>query len=154
MLIPSIDLRGGRVVQLVQGRRQALAFDDVSEWVERFSGFPRVQLIDIDGALRTGTNEALARSICARVPCRVGGGVRDVACARQWLDAGATEVIVGSSLYAAGGVNERFAAELADAVGLDRTIGAGDSAGGHVVVRGCQDRVRVTTEDAAWTPKA
>ena len=149
MLIPSIDLHGGRVVQLVQGRRPALAFDDVFAWVEQFQGFRRVQLIDLDGALATGTNESLVRQICARLPCRVGGGVRDITRARQWLDAGAAEVIVGSSLFSPDGVNLRFAEALAAEVGPDRVIAAIDSSGGRVVVRGWREQTAVSTEDAA-----
>ncbi len=149
MLIPSIDLRGGRVVQLVQGRREALAFDDVFEWVERFAGFPRVQLIDLDGALGTGANDGLVRAICARLPCRVGGGIRDAARARMWLAAGAVEVIIGSSLFSGGGVDEAFAAEMARSVGGERVIGALDSAGGRVVVRGWRESTTLTAEAAA-----
>jgi phosphoribosylformimino-5-aminoimidazole carboxamide ribotide isomerase len=149
MLIPSIDLRGGRVVQLVQGQRLALAFDDVFEWVERFTGFPRVQIIDLDGALGTGANDDLVRAICARLPCRVGGGIRDAGRARMWLDAGAAEVIVGSSLFTADGIDEAFAAGLAAAVGVERVIGALDSAGGHVVVRGWREATTLTAAAAA-----
>lgn len=149
MLIPSIDLRGGRVVQLVQGQRLALSFDNVFEWVDRFTGFPRVQLIDLDGALGIGANDDLVRAICARLPCRVGGGIRDATRARMWLDAGAAEVIVGSSLFSGDGVDEVFAAGLAAAVGAERVIAAVDSAGGRVVVRGWQARTTVTAEDAA-----
>jgi len=149
MLIPSIDLRGGRVVQLVQGRRLALAFDDVFSWVEQFQGFRRVQLIDLDGALATGTNETLVRQICGRLSCRVGGGVRDIARARQWLEAGATEVIVGSALFGSAGVELRFADALAAEVGPDRVIAAIDSSGGKVVVRGWQEQTAIGPEDAA-----
>jgi phosphoribosylformimino-5-aminoimidazole carboxamide ribotide isomerase len=149
MLIPSIDLRGGRVVQLVQGRRLALSFDDVFAWVERFAGFPRVQVIDLDGALGTGANDDLVRAMCARLPCRIGGGIRDAARARMWLDAGAAEVIVGSSLFTADGVNEAAAAAFADAAGVDRLIGAVDSAGGRVVVRGWRESTTLTAEAAA-----
>jgi phosphoribosylformimino-5-aminoimidazole carboxamide ribotide isomerase len=149
MLIPSIDLRGGRVVQLVQGQRLALSFDDVFEWVERFAGFPRVQLIDLDGALGTGANDDLVRAICARLPCRVGGGIRDATRARMWLDAGATEVIVGSSLFAGDAIDEAFAAGLAAAIGPERIIGALDSAGGRVVVRGWRESTTLTAEAAA-----
>jgi len=149
MLIPSIDLRGGRVVQLVQGQRLALSFDDVFAWVDRFTGFPRVQLIDLDGALGTGANDGLVRAICARLPCRVGGGIRDAARARMWRDAGAAEVIVGSSLFTGNGIDEAFAAGLAAAVGAERIIGALDSAGGRVVVRGWRESTTLTAETAA-----
>ena len=149
MLIPSIDLRGGRVVQLVQGRRPGLAFDDVFAWVEQFQGFRRVQLIDLDGALATGTNETLVRRICGRLSCRVGGGVRGIARARQWLEAGATEVIVGSVLFGPAGVDLRFAGALAADVGPDRVIAAIDSSGGKVVVHGWQEQTAIGPEEAA-----
>jgi phosphoribosylformimino-5-aminoimidazole carboxamide ribotide isomerase len=149
MLIPSIDLRGGRVVQLVQGRREALAFDDVFAWVDRFAGFARVQLIDLDGALGTGANDGLVRAVCGRLPCRVGGGIRDAARARMWLDAGASEIIVGSSLFTGEGIDEAFAAGLSESLGADRIIGALDSAGGRVVVRGWRESTALTAEAAA-----
>ena len=99
MLIPSIDLKGGRIVQLVQGESLALESTDVDGWIARFRGFPVVQLIDLDAAMALGNNDALVRYIAAALPCRVGGGVRSAARARELLDAGATHVIVGSSLY-------------------------------------------------------
>ena len=149
MLIPSIDLRNGQVVQLVQGRTPALAFDDVNEWVERFSRFRRVQLIDLDAAIGTGNNDALVRESCTRIPCRVGGGVRSVERARNWLDAGAAEVIVGSALFGTGGVNEAFAESLAGAIGTNCVIAAIDSAGGRVVTKGWREQTAVTAVDAA-----
>ncbi len=76
MLIPSIDLQGGQIVQLVQGERLAVASDDIDGWVRKFERFPRIQLIDLDAAKNTGDNRALVASICRRLPCRVGGGVR------------------------------------------------------------------------------
>ena len=79
MFIPAIDLKGGQVVQLVQGKRLALASDDIDAWVRKFAHYSRVQLIDLDGALETGANDAIVRRICAQLPCRVGGGVRTIA---------------------------------------------------------------------------
>ena len=76
MLIPSIDLQGGQIVQLVQGERLAVASDDIDGWVRKFERFPKIQLIDLDAAKNTGDNRALVASICRRLPCRVGGGVR------------------------------------------------------------------------------
>jgi phosphoribosylformimino-5-aminoimidazole carboxamide ribotide isomerase len=148
MLIPAIDLKSGRVVQLVQGEREALAFDDVDAWVERFRGFPRVQVIDLDAAKGTGDNRVLLARICRDLPCRVGGGLRSVDRARQALAAGAEEVILGSALFSAPGINESFAAEVARACGVGRVIGAVDARRGLVVVRGWQDSVPLTPADA------
>jgi phosphoribosylformimino-5-aminoimidazole carboxamide ribotide isomerase len=76
MLIPSIDLKGGQVVQLVQGRTLALASDDVLAWADKFAAFEKVQVIDLDGALESGSNDVLVRELCRRLRCRVGGGIR------------------------------------------------------------------------------
>ena len=78
MLIPSIDLMGGKIVQLVQGDRKALEFDNFEYWVERFLAYPMVQLIDLDAAMGKGSNEALVAQFCERLPCQVGGGIRSV----------------------------------------------------------------------------
>jgi phosphoribosylformimino-5-aminoimidazole carboxamide ribonucleotide (ProFAR) isomerase len=78
MLIPSIDLQGGRIVQLVQGEKLAIAATDPEVWISRFSPFPRVQLIDLDAAKGEGDNAAMVAEICKRLPCRVGGGIRSI----------------------------------------------------------------------------
>ena len=65
MLIPSIDLQGGRVVQLVQGDKLAIASDDLDGWIAKFSKFPKVQLIDLDAAMSRGNNDELVRKIAA-----------------------------------------------------------------------------------------
>jgi phosphoribosylformimino-5-aminoimidazole carboxamide ribotide isomerase len=148
MLIPSIDLKGGQVVQLVQGRRLAMAFDDVDAWVVRFRRFPRVQLIDLDAALGTGDNDALVRHICRELPCRVGGGIRTADRAAAVLAAGAAAVIVGSSFFAGGEPSLEFARGLASAVGAERVIAAVDSLGGQVVVRGWTERTPLATASA------
>jgi phosphoribosylformimino-5-aminoimidazole carboxamide ribotide isomerase len=148
MLIPSIDLLGGQAVQLVQGRRRALAFDDVFAWADRFAGFRRVQVIDLDGAFATGSNEAVVRQLCTRLQCRVGGGVRNAEQALQWIEAGASEVIVGTSLFLDGRVDTAFAEALARDVGVARIIAAVDSVGGLVVTRGWREPTTLTPEEA------
>jgi phosphoribosylformimino-5-aminoimidazole carboxamide ribotide isomerase len=100
MLIPSIDLMGGRIVQLVQGEKLKLSFDDFDYWIERFSKYPLVQLIDLDAAMRQGENRALIEMICKRLPCQVGGGLRTADDGHRLMDAGAKRVIYGSSLFA------------------------------------------------------
>jgi phosphoribosylformimino-5-aminoimidazole carboxamide ribotide isomerase len=136
MLIPSIDLQDGAVVQLVQGERLAIRDDDVFRWVTRFERFPKVQVIDLDAAMGKGDNLSVVRRIVTALTCRVGGGVRTVARAREILEAGAQQVIAGSALFKDGAPDLAFAKQLADAVGLERVIAAVDSRGGKVVTRG------------------
>jgi phosphoribosylformimino-5-aminoimidazole carboxamide ribotide isomerase len=149
MLIPSIDLRGGKVVQLVQGERLALEDPDVDAWIARFAAFSKLQLIDLDAAIGTGSNEALVRHVCAARACRVGGGIRSLARAREVLDAGATHVIVGSAFFRNGEPDVAFARALTEAVGADRVIGAIDAKGGRVAVKGWRETVPLTAVEAA-----
>jgi len=144
MLIPSIDLMGDKVVQLVQGKKKALEFDDSDAWVARFSKYPLVQLIDLDAAMGTGNNAALVSEIARRLPCQVGGGIRSVEAALRVLEAGAQRVIVASALFANGMLNERFAEELARAVGSSRLVFALDATGGRVTIHGWKKLTDVT----------
>ena len=157
MLIPSIDLMGGRIVQLVQGEKLRLAFDDFEYWIERFSKYPLVQLIDLDAAMRQGENTTLVQQICKRLPCQVGGGVSTLDRAEQLLTSGARRVIVGSSLFrevsieneaSKGEVNQEFAAKLAAHIGADRIVAGIDARGGHIAIKGWKAQVALTPEEA------
>ena len=148
MLIPSIDLKDGAVVQLVQGERLAIRDDDVQKWVRRFERFAKVQVIDLDAAMGSGDNLALVRQIAGSLRCRVGGGIRTVAHAQEVLAAGAQQVIVGSSLFKEGAADLAFARTLSDAVGRDRVIAAVDSKGGRVVIHGWKTSLPLTAVDA------
>jgi len=134
MLIPSIDLQAGAVVQLVQGERLAIRDDDVFAWVRRFERFPKVQVIDLDAALGAGDNLSLVKRIAAQLTCRVGGGIRSAARASEVLAAGAQQVIVGSALFKDSRPDLAFAAGLAEAAGRERIIAAVDSRNGRVVM--------------------
>src|SRR5687768_1171656 len=148
MLIPSIDLQGGRIVQLVQGETLAIEAPDPEPWIQKFSRFPRVQLIDLDAAKGDGGNAAMVREICGRLPCRVGGGIRTIDRARDVLGAGAHAVIVSSSLFRDGQVDTAFAEALAAAVGPEHVIAAVDSKGGHVAIHGWKTVLPISTLDA------
>jgi phosphoribosylformimino-5-aminoimidazole carboxamide ribotide isomerase len=148
MLIPSIDLMGGRIVQLVQGEKLKLAFDDFDYWIERFSSYPMVQLIDLDAAMRQGDNAALVEKIAQRLPCQVGGGIRDVARAQTLLSAGAHRVIVGSTLFQSDGINLEIASAFHDVIGPERFVASIDTKGGRVAVKGWKEQVELTPERA------
>ncbi|MDH4065387.1 MAG: HisA/HisF-related TIM barrel protein [Acidobacteriota bacterium] len=163
MLIPSIDLQNGRVVQLVQGEKLAIATDDIDAWIAKFRRFPKVQLIDLDAAMSRGNNDALVRRIAVELPCRVGGGVRTVGRAEELLAAGAHAVIAGSALFRGPGqwagasagpgepstlIDHDFARALADTVGPDRIIAAVDSRAGRVVIHGWKTVLPLSPVDA------
>lgn len=144
MLIPSIDLMGGKIVQLVQGEKKALEFDDFEPWIDRFSYYPLVQIIDLDAAIGQGDNRQLVRSLLRRLPCQVGGGIRTAERAQQTLGEGALRVIIGSSLIKDGSIQSTFAEQLASELGPDKLIFAVDSKGGKVAIRGWRQRTNIS----------
>jgi phosphoribosylformimino-5-aminoimidazole carboxamide ribotide isomerase len=156
MLIPSIDLMGGRIVQLVRGEKLKLAFDDFDYWIERFSAYPLVQLIDLDAAMRQGDNRALIERIAGRLPCQVGGGIRTIPQAQSLLDAGARRVIFGSVLFEAQTaadaasrlVNSAFAADAAEALGRAQVVASIDTKQGKVAVKGWKEQAELTPDEA------
>ena len=148
MLIPSIDLSAGRIVQLIQGERLALESSDIDGWISRFRGHQKVQLIDLDAAKAAGSNHELVRRICSELPCRVGGGIRSIEDARATLEAGATHVILGSRLFPGGAIDTGFVRRLADTIGSERLIAAVDSRGGRVVIDGWRTILPLTPIEA------
>lgn len=151
MLIPAIDLKGGKVVQLIQGDKLAIETSDLDYWIERFSSFRRVNVIDLDAAMGTGSNDHLVREICTRLPCQVGGGVRTPGRAAELCAIGARKVIVGSALFKDGKADLANAQRFSDAIGIDRVIGAVDSRGGRVVTHGWKTSTGTTAVDAVRT---
>jgi phosphoribosylformimino-5-aminoimidazole carboxamide ribotide isomerase len=156
MLIPSIDLMGGRIVQLVRGEKLELAFDDFDYWIRRFSNYTLVQLIDLDAAMRQGDNRALIERISKQLPCQVGGGIASVEKAEQVLCAGAKRVIVGSALFRANAspgdpmaaVNTEFAAALSRAIGVEQIVCGVDTKRGQIAVKGWREQIQLTPDDA------
>jgi phosphoribosylformimino-5-aminoimidazole carboxamide ribotide isomerase len=144
MLIPAIDLMGGRIVQLVQGERKALEYADFEPWIERFSKYPLVQLVDLDAAIGSGSNRPLLEQFTRRLPCQVGGGIRNLDAAEAVLDLGAQKVIIGSALLKDGKVNTDVARVMAKELGPDRLVFAADSKKGKVTTHGWRRQSPVT----------
>jgi len=144
MLIPSIDLMGGKIVQLVQGDKKALEFENFDEWVTRFSSFPLVQLIDLDAAMGRSPNSELIRFFVTKLPCQVGGGIRSMEAARAALDLGAQRVILGSTLIQNGTINATFAEELLREFGPGKLVFAIDARSGKIAIRGWKEVTAIT----------
>jgi len=129
MIIPSIDLQDGRTVQLVGGEgAPAVDAGDPGPIADRFAVAGELAVIDLDAALGRGENQGLVESLVRRHPCRVGGGIRDLATAVRWLDAGARRIILGTAATP----------ELLGALPRERVIAALDARHGEVVVEGWQ----------------
>ena len=142
MVIPCIDLQGGKVVQLVHGREKALEGAPPLEMLKRFAAFPEIQVIDLDAATGEGRNDAIVEMLASRAAVRVGGGVRTAERARALVDAGARKVIVGTAAFDPGRL-----AEISAAVGKERLIVALDSSGGRVVIKGWRESTEFRAEE-------
>jgi len=146
MIIPSIDLSGGRAVQLRQGREKALEREAPLSLAEEFSKFGEVAVVDLDAAFGSGENGALIRQICQTAECRVGGGIRSIPRAREILSLGAEKVIVGTKAFEHNRVNHDFLKRLNSAIGRDRVILALDSLHGEIVIRGWRSQTGLSIE--------
>ncbi len=146
MIIPCIDLMGGKVVQLVQGREKALEGDGPEEMLRKFAAFPEIQVIDLDAAIEGGSNEALVRLLASRAAIRAGGGVRTVERAQALVEQGARKVIVGTAAFGEGSINAPFLSALCAAIGRERVLIALDSKEGRIVVRGWREATNFTAE--------
>jgi len=145
VLIPSIDLMGGKIVQLVQGEKKALEFENFSYWIERFSTYPLVQLIDLDAAMGRNGNHQLIAMICKQLPCQVGGGIRKIERARELLDlgVGAQRVIFGSALVKNGEIDTALAQECSSQFGIAPLTFAIDSRAGKVSIHGWKETTSI-----------
>lgn len=127
MIIPSIDLMGGKAVQLKQGREKVLEREDVFELAKYYSRFGDVAVIDLDSAFGNGNNnEKLIQELCKIAPCRVGGGIRTVEKAKRLIANGAKKIIIGTA------ASEDFLSQLPK----DRVIVAIDSKNGKITTEG------------------
>jgi phosphoribosyl-ATP pyrophosphohydrolase len=135
MIVPSIDIMGGRAVQLRRGKEFVLDGGDPVARLEEFSIAGEVAVVDLDAALGRGgdSNAALIRDLVRRAPCRVGGGIRDLDSARRWLDAGAVQVMIGTAATP----------DFCGALPRERVIAAVDAERGEVVVDGWRTKTGV-----------
>ena len=145
IVVPCIDIQGGQVVQLVQGRERALVGPDPLEMLERFSNFPEIQIIDLDAAMGIGENFEIIEMLTSKATCRVGGGVRSAERARQLVDLGAHRVIVGTAAF-----TPAFDDIVAE-IGSEKIVVALDSKAGTVVVDGWATSLAVSAEQAIST---
>ena len=142
MIVPCIDLMGGKVVQLVQGRDKALEVDSPEEMLHKFAAFPEIQVIDLDAAIGSGANDELVELVAAKARCRIGGGVRSAERAAGLVEQGAYRVIVGTAAF-----NRPVLEEIVEAVGAARILIALDSKHGRIVVKGWRESLNQKAED-------
>ncbi len=150
MIIPCIDLMGRKVVQLVQGNehRKALELPDPLAVLEKFAGYPEIQVIDLDAAMGREPQADIVRELCQRKPCRVGGGVRSINRARDVVSGGAHKVIVGSAAFTLQGINDEFLKKLSSVLPRERIMIAVDCVGDQVAIHGWKTVLPVTAREA------
>lgn len=152
MLIPCIDLQEGQAVQLVHGRKRALAITDVMSLLLKFNKYKWLHVIDLDAAMRKGNNKELVRKLCREAAkkfgmrVRVGGGIRTVRSAEKIRTWGAHQIIVGSAAFKDGTVDAPFLRQLRKRVGRSAVVVALDTAKGHVVIKGWREKLQIQPE--------
>lgn len=153
MLIPCIDLQGGQAVQLVHGRKRELAVADVFGLLEKFKSYEWLHVIDLDAAIGTGDNNALARELCLRarkgyrLKVRVGGGIRTAARAQEITKWGADQIVIGSAAFREGKINLRFLRQLTRKLAAARIVIALDTAKGHITINGWRRKLSLRAEN-------
>ena len=130
MIIPSIDLADGQAVQLVGGERLAIEAGCPLEVAKTFGKVGPMAVIDLDAALGRGDNRDQIEELCRQYRCRVGGGIRSLERARQWLDLGAEQIIIGTA------ATREFLSQLP----RERLLVALDARHGEVVVDGWREK--------------
>ncbi len=154
MLIPCIDLQNGQAVQLVHGRKRELAVSDVFGLLEKFKSYAWLHLIDLDAAIGTGDNNALARELCMqarkryKLKVRVGGGIRTTTRAQEISKWGADQIIIGSAAFREGKVNTLFLRKVTKKlVPPVRIVVALDTAKGRITINGWRRKLTLRPED-------
>jgi phosphoribosylformimino-5-aminoimidazole carboxamide ribotide isomerase len=137
-VFPSLDLRQGSCVQLVGGCLEAerLRLPDPVEVARRWMalGFRSLHVVDLDAATGHGSNAAIVEEVLRQLPeadVQVGGGLRDEAGVRHWLEAGAKRVVLGTRA-----VDDRGWLEQMALLFPRQLVVAADARGRHVVTHG------------------
>jgi phosphoribosylformimino-5-aminoimidazole carboxamide ribonucleotide (ProFAR) isomerase len=126
MIVPSIDIMNQNAVQLIGGRERALDAGDPRPIAERFRLAGEIAVVDLDAALSRGSNREVIRELCRLAPCKVGGGIRDVKSAVDWLESGAARVVLGTAARP----------EVLKQLPKERVVAALDAVEDEVVVEG------------------
>lgn len=161
MVIASIDMKDGHVVQLKNGKDLVLQRDDADELISEFNRYGEVAIIDLDQALRNvdekgnTKNTELLKHLLRKGNVRVGGGIRDVKKARELISLGAEKVIIGSAAWNPspdenGSVlNVEFLEELNKVIGKQRVIISVDAINGKIAVKGWTETVNIPLIEGA-----
>ena len=146
MILPCIDIMDNKALQLIQGKDKALEESNIDQLIENFKPFGKIQLIDLDAALGKGSNINLIKEISKKIPCRVGGGIRDIKKAQEVLDAGAEKVIIGSPAFNQDGINEPFLKELIKTITKEKIIIAIDTKNKKIVTKGWTNSTNIKVQ--------
>jgi len=149
MIVPSVDLMGGKVVQLERGSKKKLEEADVEARVADFARYGEVALIDLDAAMGQGDNARLIEGLVKKYPCRGGGGIRDAERAKRLFSLGAERIIVGSAAFKDGKPDLEFVRAVSEAVGRESLIVSIDSLGGKIAVSGWKKTLPLGAPEAA-----
>jgi phosphoribosylformimino-5-aminoimidazole carboxamide ribotide isomerase len=153
MLIPCIDLQSGQAVQLVHGRRRELSVSNVNVQLHKFRHYQWLHIIDLDAAMDKSQNDVLVASLCKqarreyKMKVRVGGGIRTIAHAKQLAKLGATQIIIGSAVFARGKINLKFLNALTRVVQRKKIVIALDTCKGKITTHGWRKSIALHPQE-------
>ena len=139
-VIPAVDIKGGRSVQLVGGKpgTERMMIDDVTGVARRWQdeGAEMVHIVDLDSAMGTGNNEEMIENVIGAlsIPVQVGGGIRTSEKVHRLFEIGCERVIIGTRAIQERSFVESLAEEFTDGI-----VVALDSAAGKVLIKGWQE---------------
>ena len=159
MIVASIDLKDGKVVQLLQGKDLVLERDNPDEIIKDFDRYGEVAIIDLDAALRNTSpdgstvNTEILKRLLRLGTVRVGGGIRSAKTAKELLSLGAEKVIVGSAAFTlpdgSAGINKEFLSQFSEAVGKEHVIISVDARDGNIAVKGWTESAGIDVVEGA-----
>ncbi|HZK19752.1 MAG TPA: bifunctional phosphoribosyl-AMP cyclohydrolase/phosphoribosyl-ATP diphosphatase HisIE [Treponemataceae bacterium] len=165
MVIASIDMKDGKVVQLKNGKEKVLERDNADGLISDFNRYGEVAIIDLDAALGNivtegrqkgkTTNTAMLKRILRKGNCRVGGGIRDVKKAKELISWGAEKVIIGSAAWNKNPkdknsyLNTKFLDELTQAIGRKHIIISIDAINGNIAIKGWTETTGIPVIEGA-----
>jgi phosphoribosylformimino-5-aminoimidazole carboxamide ribotide isomerase len=143
LIMPAVDIRNGKCVQLVQGKpgTEQVIIDNPEKVAKRWEddGAEIIHVIDLDGALESKDNLSTIRKILdeVSVPIQLGGGIRSIGYAKELLNLDIERLIIGTMAIK----EPKTITELSDEFGSERIMVSLDSKDSKVVIKGWKEKI-------------
>jgi len=149
MIIPSIDLKNKKAVQLEKGKKEILKKDNIFELADKFNRFSEIAVIDLDRAIYgKNRNKDIVKKLCQHYQIRVGGGLNSPDKVKEVYLWGADKIIVGSSVFKKNKINFPFLDKIRNIVSKNRVVIALDIKDNKIAINGWKKKINFDLEKA------